>query len=207
MPTGYTSDVKDGKVTSLRDFALACARAFGACVTLRDEPSDAPIPDEFKPETKYHDDAILKAQRDLDEIAELDAAECGRRAKADYEAELASWREYEARQDEDRNRYLSMREKVKAWEVPEELSPLKKFMLEQLTESIRFDCGGEDRTNPYFDARTPKRLTGAEWRTSRLDAASKSLAYSTQQRDAEIRRVAERNKWIATLRASLKGPR
>lgn len=36
MPTGYTADIKDG--IDFKTYAMNCARAFGACVMLRDEP-------------------------------------------------------------------------------------------------------------------------------------------------------------------------
>lgn len=60
MPTGYTYPVAEEKVDTLAEFALQCARAFGACVTMRDEPSNKPIPEEFKPSLHY--------QKKLDEM-------------------------------------------------------------------------------------------------------------------------------------------
>lgn len=48
MPTGYTADIKDG--ISFETYAMNCARAFGACVSLRDKPSGGKvIPDAFEP--------------------------------------------------------------------------------------------------------------------------------------------------------------
>lgn len=49
MPTGYTASVADGTTTTLRAFALQCARAFGATVTMRDDPMSAEIPERFEP--------------------------------------------------------------------------------------------------------------------------------------------------------------
>ena len=46
MPTGYTADIQDGKITTLREYALSCARAFGALIMMRDDPHDAPIADD-----------------------------------------------------------------------------------------------------------------------------------------------------------------
>lgn len=40
MPTGYTADIKDG--ITFRDFALRCARAFGATIMQRDEDISIP---------------------------------------------------------------------------------------------------------------------------------------------------------------------
>ena len=49
MPTGYTSKIYEGKenVTG-KSFIMDCARGFGACISMRDESSDTPIPEEFK---------------------------------------------------------------------------------------------------------------------------------------------------------------
>jgi len=49
MPTGYTYPVVEGKITEFSDFALSCARAFGALITMRDDPHDTPIPETFEP--------------------------------------------------------------------------------------------------------------------------------------------------------------
>lgn len=45
MPTGYTAAIKYG--ITFKEFALDCARNFGACISMRDEPRETPIPDEF----------------------------------------------------------------------------------------------------------------------------------------------------------------
>jgi hypothetical protein len=45
MPSSHTSPVQKGEVTSFPDFALDCARAFGATIAMRDMASDAPLTD------------------------------------------------------------------------------------------------------------------------------------------------------------------
>ena len=47
MPTGYTVALYEGKDVTFEDFVMGCSRAFGALISLRDEPN-APIPEEFK---------------------------------------------------------------------------------------------------------------------------------------------------------------
>ena len=64
MPTGYTADVMDGKVTDFKLFAMQCARAFGALVIMRDEPLNAEIPDEFSP-SNYHFQELEQARERL----------------------------------------------------------------------------------------------------------------------------------------------
>lgn len=41
MPTGCTAKLHEDD-QSFRDFALTCARAFGATIAMREEPLDAP---------------------------------------------------------------------------------------------------------------------------------------------------------------------
>jgi hypothetical protein len=36
MPTGYTAMIEEREDVTFREFALTCARAFGACIMQRD---------------------------------------------------------------------------------------------------------------------------------------------------------------------------
>ena len=58
MPTGYTIDIYNGKKVTFKDFALNCARAFGACVMQRDDPADEKP--KIMPEESYHTKALKK---------------------------------------------------------------------------------------------------------------------------------------------------
>ncbi|MBO6267553.1 MAG: hypothetical protein J6N19_00245, partial [Clostridium sp.] len=53
MPTGYTCFIEDGKITTAKGFLLLCARAFGACIEMRDEPLSEPIPEKFNGDDTY----------------------------------------------------------------------------------------------------------------------------------------------------------
>ena len=72
MPTEYTHYIKDG--ISFKEFALKCARAFGACITMKEDPMDVEIP-KFKPDTYYHKrlKATLKKWKELDNITVAEA--------------------------------------------------------------------------------------------------------------------------------------
>jgi hypothetical protein len=200
MPTGYTHAVQEGKITTLREFAMTCARAFGACIMMRDDPGDKPIPESFEPETDYHDKAIAEAQETLAEVAALSDAECDQRAKAAFDAALTSHTERETRRAREKGRYEEMIGKVERWHVPDDISGLRDFMLDQLRKSVEFDCSPPR----YNDA--PTRLTGAAWRDSTLAEASRSLAYHQVERQKEIDRVASRNAWLKALRDSIPAP-
>ncbi len=68
MPTGYTAEILDGKITTFPQFAKQCMRAFGATIHMRDDDMDA----EFTPRTPsdYYAKEIKKANQVIKE-AEL----------------------------------------------------------------------------------------------------------------------------------------
>ena len=197
MPTGYTHAVQDGKITSLREFALSCARGMGVCIAMRDDPADTPIPERFEPSTAYHDEHIATAKRTLETAPGLTAKECDVLAQADFEAEMEGHLKYAKSRDDARLNYKNMIAKVEAWKPHEDINGLKNFMLEQLRSSIDFDCSESYQPEP------PIRLTGEQWRRKQLERASKDLAYHEKERAAEIRRTEDRNRYLARLRESL----
>lgn len=197
MPTGYTAAVQDGKITSLREYAMACARAFGALISMRDCPSDAPIPDRLEPHTSYYDERIADAQARLAELPRLTADECDVRSEAEYRQALSRHTEANVERARQKSRYENMLAKVREWRAPEELSGLKDFMTEQLTQSIDHDCSESYRPAP------PVRLTGEAWREQALASASRDIAYSLPERQKEIDRTNDRQRWLDSLRGSL----
>lgn len=58
MPTGYTHKIKDGM--TFKEYALRCARNFGALMDMRDDPMDAPIPI-FTP-SGYHEEKLIEGE-------------------------------------------------------------------------------------------------------------------------------------------------
>jgi hypothetical protein len=195
MATGYTHDVADGKVTEFPAFALSCARAFGACITMRDDDPAKPIPDEFKPDTwcaKWADEA----KGELERLEEMTFAARQAAYRADVAATEAVWEKSEAERKAKRERYESMLAKVEAWTPPsDEHVELKKFMVSQLADSIKFDC-----SNSW---ERPVAPTVAQWYAEKVKSARKRIADSEDEQRKENERAAGRNRWIRQLRESL----
>lgn len=196
MATGYVHPVADGKVTTLREFALLCARGMMALVTMRDEPLDAPIPDQLEPNTAHHDEKLATAKADMERIAGLSVADARKAAAEDYDARLKEYRDWQSSANAEMSRCQAMLERVNAWEGGPE--GLKTFMVEQLNRSI-----GDGKPVQY-DA--PVMKTADEWQADALRRASRDVAYHTVEREKEIHRTEERNKWLADLRRSLPPP-
>jgi hypothetical protein len=196
MPTGYTADVQSGKITELPDFAMQCARAFGALISLRDEPSNAPIPDEFKP-SSYNATKLEEAHAELVNLQAMTNEERRHAASETHKKAIASWDKYEAEKVAQRERYAAMLEKVDAWEPPgPDHFEMKKFMRDQLSESTRFDCGES------YSSR-PEPQTADVWFSDAVAKATKDIAYHTKEHAMEVERANTRTKWVSDLRKSL----
>jgi hypothetical protein len=192
MPTGYTAAIDDG--IDFKGFALLCARAFGATILMRDDPLDAPIPDEFAT-TDYHPKAVeaAKARKfDLERMSLKQvkaAAETANHETAEY------WRRANDRRTALRAKYEAMLAQVEAWTPPTpDHEGMKKFMREQIEESIRFDC------NPAI---VPNPQPPGVWHAEQLAAADWDIAYHTKAYEEEVERCRLRTEWVRALRKSL----
>lgn len=196
-PTGYTAPIADG--IDFKDFIMQCARAFGALVTMRDEPMDAEIPEEFKP-SDWHKDKLAEAEADYEKYKAMGLEEATVASKEEYQDELDHRKESIRKDGELKGKYLSMLAKVKAWQPPTpDHQGLKDFMVKQIEESIDFDCNHDD-----FYKRHPVVLKPAkEWLADKINFCLRDIAYHTREMQAEEQRCAERTAWVQALRKSL----
>ena len=193
MPTGYTSKLYDGKKQTFQEFAMECARAFGALVTLRDD-SDAKIPDEFKP-SEYAQESLKKAEKKLKEAIGWSDAAAAAKALVEYNNSV---KEYEASKERSAGivkRYREMLAEVKKWTPPTpDHENMKKFMVEQLESSIKFDNYTPDK---------PKMLTGPQYKKEIIEGCQKDIGYYTKSHLEEVQRCEGRTAWVKALRDSL----
>lgn len=196
MPTGYTADIKSG--ITFEQYAMNCARAFGALISMRDDSSDAEIPEKFEPST-YHSERLIEAHEELALLNCIDDSEAERRASEKWEKDEANRivRLGESRQLI--SDYKSMLAKAKAWEPPtEDHVGLHTFMCEQLEKSIDFDDMEDSYNKPA------PQITGKEWLAQAIEKAKHNIEYHTKGNNEEAARTNERNLWVSKLRESLK---
>lgn len=197
MPTGYTSKLYEGEPQTFAEFALTCARAFGALVEMRDSSLGATIPDQFEPST-YHVEKLALAEIRLREIDDMSDDLCDQAALRTWQDAHAAWEQARAEKVARRERYEAMLREVEAWVPPsEDHDGMKKFMAEQLTGSIEFDCSVE------FEWPEPKVQTGDEWRRAEVAKAIKDIDYHTREHAQEVERTEARNRWLHELWESL----
>lgn len=197
MPTGYTAGVQDGSITSFPEYAMRCARAFGALVLMRDDPLDAPIPESFPP-SDYAIQSVQTTEIELGRLLLLSSDEADTGAREAHEASVRHRDEYRAKRKRERERYEAMLAMVKAWKPPSaDHEGLAKFMVEQLTQSIDFDCGDYEPT-------VEPLLSGTDWQAQQIAQVSQRLERARQSLHEEENRARGRTKWLRELRESLR---
>jgi hypothetical protein len=193
MPTGYTADIAKG--ITFEQFIMSCARAFGACITMRDAPHDAEIPDEFKP-SDYHDKELAKAKRRLAGIIALQPDAIEKRAASAHKKALAAYKKFMRKDETLYDAYNEMLRKARAWVPPTpEHRGLKDFMIKQIESSMKFDC--------HLDRETPAGLTAEAWYAEEIRSAQWDVNYHKEHGEKERERCRERTQWVRQLRASL----
>lgn len=200
MPTGYTAPLYEGKDLTFREFALRCARGMGALMSMRDHSLDAEIPEKLVPDD-YGENRINEWK------AALAAAE----AMTDTESERAAAEEHDAdvrRRDESAKERRALRDRcermiaqVEEWTPPTpDHVNLKKFMLAQLRELLRYDCS-------EIDWPAPERVTGSAFRQRQIENARSEIARHEEELAKERWRCDQANAWLSALRASLAAER
>lgn len=198
MPTGYTSIIEKG--ISFKEFALNCARAFGACISMRDDSSDKPIPNEFKAST-YHKEKIKETKTALNVLEKITPNKATDKAKIEYSKEIETTKSYIEKSNNLRRKYEDMLSQVKKWTPPTSgHNGLKRFMVEQIEGSIKFDCSTD-----YWigELKGIKLLTGQQWIDKETKRLIKDLDYHTKEDIGERSRIDGRNDWVKKLRDSI----
>jgi len=195
MPTRYTADLYEGKEVIFEEFVMKCARAFGALITMRDEPLDAPIPEEFRP-SDWHLKEMEKARQRQAEIQSWDEERAEQKAEKAYQKAVRRRNEIIAQNTQIRQRYEKMLAQIQAWIPPTpDHKELKQFMIDQLKGSIEFDCSIPDEL---------QQLSGAEYKQQQIAKTQRDIEYHTKEHEKEKRRTRERNNWLRALRESLR---
>ena len=196
MPTGLTADIYEGKSTSLRAFALNCARQLGGCYQASDYgnkmlPMDKPPVMEPSP---YHREQLKRAKEKLAYWLEL--KNNPEKMKQVYDAEQSLHQAenigHDARMKVVKERYETMISRVKQWKVPEEYASLKALMLEQLHKSL------EDDYHPEWRPWKGEKPIG-EWMEHNISMAGRDIEYHTAELEKEKQAIAEINAYVKGL--------
>lgn len=196
MPTGYTADLMNNGQT-FEEFAMGCARAFGACITMRDEPRSTPVPDKFDP-SDWHGKLLERTKekvRKLEALSKSERIEYGQEAK---EKDIGEARESLKKRNAENQRLNDMMADVSRWLPPTpEHKEFKEFMLEQLKTSLNSTTYSTENL-AKAEAKSP-----LEYYNEALSVAKRSIEYHAQHNLKEIELAWGRTEWVRHLRESL----
>lgn len=200
MPTGYTAGVMDGTITEFKDYAFQCARAFGALVTLRDEPMTPDIPT-LKVEDYYLAE-VKRAEKEVEKISTMTS----KQIEAEFLKHKAREIKYHTKgikdQEKVRKRYSKMLEEAKKFVAPtDEHVKYRDFLISQLEESLNWDCGSNYHQEQL--TRVKRKKSARAWHREALTEAKYQLKYARKSLKEEIERVKSRNDWISQLKKAV----
>lgn len=136
MPTGYTAEVANDQ--SFEDFVLGCARAFGPCIHQRDEKAG---PAKLREEDTFYQDSLKEAEARLEELQNMSTAEKVKFGESRLKDRIAAEQKLFNDKIILKGKYEGMIQKVLKWNPPTPAHlELKKFMISQLEDSIKYDC-------------------------------------------------------------------
>lgn len=198
--TGYTSELVE-KDLDLKHFTLMCARAFGACFHMRDEPISV-LP---KPNTeldKYTEKEIKKDSELLSQLRKLRT----KKSKIDWatnqlKTALAEAKKFynEANKSKEKQKLKNMKLKVSSWEPPTAShQELKNFMLSQLESSMQFG----DNVRYYKElVRTHEKdlENPLEYYKQEVKQLISDISYNKKKYKKEVEAIKKCNKWIKDL--------
>lgn len=198
MPTGYIAQIIEKEGFTFNQFAMTCARAFGACVEMRDDPMDAPIPEEFKPSgySKHKAVEARAAVSQLIAMSEEEQRNFGIKAKCER---ITMFVGMMARDEEENAKLGAIEKEVLAWVPPtEDHVEFKHFMLDQIKISkhdLDYWRGEIERAEEAL----PEDMYKAA-----VEKAVNDVDYHEKEEQADIERSRSRTQWMKQLRESLK---
>jgi hypothetical protein len=149
----------------------------------------------------YHLKALNKAKEEYDKLLKTNDKDIQKKLDDDYERNVKGNKEGLIKFDQQKQNYLNMLAKVKNWKIPtDEHKKLKEFAIEQLENSIDFDCSDDIREYYIQDIH---KNTVESYKTWKLDSLLKDIERHSREYREECEKVSECNKWIENLVNSL----
>lgn len=203
MANGYTWPVKDGSITTFRDYALTCARAFGAFIEMRDDPLDKKPerPDPPDPNARSYKKEAL-AEHTAERNAWLTMSENDKRAMFEQKKREAEERWWKTREEEqvEHDRYQAMLTKVDAFKPPTpDHANYADFLREQIRESMKHDCRYLEYDKPEDDPHFGGFESFETWALEHRKFLDRMVSMYEEDVEEEKKRIQDRYEWAIAL--------
>lgn len=193
MPTGYTSIIEERDNVTFAEFAMRCARGMMPCISLREEPLDAPIPARLVPSKNYAG-RVAELENKLESLLNTDLESTQQMLDRTHISAVEWTHAYNVTTAKKRAKYEAMRRETEGWNPPtKDHEHLKKFMLEQIDNELAL-CS---------ELVPPVKPKLGQWIHEQIEDTRKRLEDAKKDLAAEEDRFAYNNRWIDDLRKNL----
>ena len=204
MPTGYTSGILDGKITTFKDYAINCMRAFGATIHMRDEQMDK----QYEPRvpSTYYQEHIDESKKKLAKFHNVTDKKIIALSKKDINASIDYYKKKIVEMKSALERYHNILADAHLFVPPTpDHQEIKKFMIDQIATSIDHDCNFD-----YYEKELKKleseleNLDAKVIRKELVDQAVNDIAYYEKNHNEEVEHCNESNEWVEVFIESIK---
>lgn len=203
MPTGYTSYIEDGEITTGKDFLKLCTRAFGVAVDLKDEPLSVPTPEFIEPD-RYYEDKYNEALEKLKSFINMSKEDIKKEMKEKHDKDIEYYKRYLDKANSRNKKYEKVRKEVEDWNppTPEHVS-LKKFALEQIDM-----CMESQTTIDSYAHRIKKEFDDSDEAVEKYikttaDNHRRNIDWFLEKWIEALKSVKEKNEWMRQFLNSL----
>ena len=203
MPTGYTSEIIDGKITTFPDFAILCMKAFGATIHMRDEP----LSKKYEPRvpSDYYANEMRRAEYNIELAKTISDNELITNTKIKLQESKKYHLDSILKNTKNKIKLKSILKEAIKWNPPtKEHERIKTFMIEQIEMTLKSDC--DDSYHNDGLAKIENELSNINAKNLREELilnAEKDYQYYLGENNKEIKRCEDSNKWVDDLIESL----
>lgn len=197
MPSGYTEKLYKTD-QSFEEFVWTCAHGMGALYHLRDESCKSKIT--FPEACSYYVEELPKTEKELKEFLSLSDEQLKTRLDYEHKNSVRERKESRKVQKARLARYSKMLKKVESWNPPtKDHEGLKRLLIEQLKDSIDFDCYG-------IEKKISRKPAFKKWKNDNIKRLTERIEYYKEQIQKEKIRHNKIVNWIKTLDSSVPCP-
>jgi len=204
MASGYVTEVLNGNVTTLEQFAGVCAKGFGATSHQQDENLNTPLKEAVV--SKYHKKAIRELKANLKKFNDLSDEQLIADELKALETSKAHYLEKIVLVKKAKRKCAALLLDAQLWEPPTENHIVVKEMMEEhLKATIEFDCDLEPIKNLIEDIDNRVLNIDVEaMRKKQVEAIEKQIEFHDETYKVEKDHVEQSNKWVSDLMSSFK---
>lgn len=199
MASGYSQEVLNGNVTTLKQFASVCAMGLGATAHQKDEALNTPIRKAVV--GKHHNKAIRELKSNLKDFKEV----TDKQLHKDEKKALSETKEHYLKKivlvKAAKKKCSALLLDAQLWEPPTDNHVVvKEMMIEHLKETIEFDCDLKPIKELIADIdKRIKSIDPEAIRTKQIEAIEKAIDFHEQSHKVDKDHVKQSNEWVGEL--------